>query len=371
VKSNRTSLSREEIRNYLDFLQSKLPIQPTATNIPYILPFEISNNLIYQDDFVINLQRIADHIGYYLLVLKKVMVLYYDVQIDGNEKIYTCTSNGSILIHENYNEVAGQYAKIDPDVRLITIHKKRGYQVKHIIGILVHEMMHHYLNHFNIRKNDTPENEILTDIASTYVGMGHLLLEAYMTIDWTTDHWEKDDRRGHTLHETCIGYVNTETLQDAIAISTELRGLRPNDTINSIISSSDRSIIQRKLLNYRFLIFKKKMQKIAENISNNVRSKKYSKAKLKLDKLLLKHDDLIKRRQHIDKIILDKVDAKDGIKIVNIINDISAGNYENQLLEIKSVFNTIGLSNTSKIFQRLHDLEKTFDDGIRLFSKYI
>ncbi len=371
AETKRVSLSREEIRNILVFLHSKLPKIPTVTNLPYILPFEISDNLIYKDDLVVNLQRIAEHIGYYLLVLKKVIVFYYDIQIDGKEKVFTCDTNGSIFIHENYINAAGYYTRLSPEVHIITIHKKKGYKIKHLIGILVHEMMHHYLNHFNIRKNATTENEILTDIASAYVGMGHLLLEAYTTIDWTTDHWEKDDQRGYTLHESRIGYVTTETLRDAIAISTELRELSPKQTINSIISSSDRSIIKNKLFNYRFLLFKKKLLLIKEKNIRNFRYRKYSKAKLKIDNLMLKHKDLIKKREYIDKVNLEKVNREDGIKIVKIINTISVGNFENELLDIKSLINKNKFSFAKKTLKRLNELEKLIDDDVKLLRKYI
>jgi len=332
LKIKSVNLKKEEVNNYLIFLRSKLPINPTVTNVPYILPFKITDNQIYQDDLVVNLQRIADHIGYYLLVLKKVKVIYYDVQIDGKEKIFTCDSNGSIFIHDNYSDAAGHYSQLSPDVYAVTINKKKGYKVKHLIGILVHEMMHHYLSHYNIRKTNINENEILTDIASAYLGMGHLLLEAYSTIEWTTDHWKKDDQSGHTLHQTWIVYVTTETLRDAIAISTELRGLRPKDTVNSIISFSDRSILKRKLLKYRFSIFKQGLHQKMKDI----RYRKYSKAKIKIDNLTLKHNDLFNKREYVDKINLKKVNQKDGIRIVGIMNDISTGNFENELLDIKS-----------------------------------
>lgn len=375
AETKRDSLSKEEIKNYLAFLHSKLPKNPTAKNLPYILPFKISDNQIYQDDLVVNLQRIADHMGYYLLVLKKVKVfykvLYYDAQVFGNEKIFTCDSNGSIFVHDNYTDAAGHYTKLSPDVQVITLNKKKGYKVKHLIGILVHEMMHHYLSHFNIRKSNTNENEILTDIASAYLGLGQLLLEAYATIEWTTDHWEKDDQRGHTLHQTWIGYVTTESLREAIAISTELRKLYPKDTIKSIISFSDRSIIQRKLLKYRFRIFKKKIEQMLKNNIINIRTRKYSKAKLKLDNLLRKHNDLIKKREYVDKINLERINREDGTKMVNIINDLSVGNFENEISNIKSVINKNELFNAKKILKRLNELEKTLDSGIKLFEKYI
>ena len=371
AETKRTNLSREEIINFLAFLRSKLPINPTATNVPYILPFKITDNQIYQDDLVVNLQRIADHMGYYLLVLKKVKVfyklLYYDAQIYGKEKIFTCDSNGSIFVHDNYSDAAGHYSQLSPDVYAVTINKKKGYKVKHLIGILVHEMMHHYLSHYNIRKTNINENEILTDIASAYLGMGHLLLEAYSTIEWTSDHWKKDDQRGHTLHQTWIGYVTTETLRVAIAISTELRDLKPKDTVNSIISFSDRSILKRKLLKYRFSIFKQGLHQKMKDI----RYRKYSKAKIKIDNLILKHNDLINKREYVDKINLKKVNQKDGIRIVGIMNNISTGNFENELLDIKSSLTKNEFSKTIKTMKRLDELEKKIDDGIKLFKKYL
>ena len=51
------------------------------------------------------------------------------------------------------------------------------YKINHILGILAHEYAHHYLYLHNIRKEKEWTNELMTDIAAIYLGLGSVRLK--------------------------------------------------------------------------------------------------------------------------------------------------------------------------------------------------
>ncbi|MEU0963945.1 hypothetical protein ABZ357_00360 [Streptomyces sp. NPDC005917] len=65
---------------------------------------------------------------------------------------------------------------------------------------LAHEVMHVYLHRLDLSFPSTPENEILTDTATTYLGAGWLLLDAYR------EHGEASQKLGYLTPEE-FGYV--------------------------------------------------------------------------------------------------------------------------------------------------------------------
>lgn len=370
TEHKKENLNASTIREYLIYLHSNLPKNPTAKKTPYHLPYEIKDNFIYQDDLVIHLQNISEHIGYYLLTIKKVLVIYYDVPVDGREKIFTCDPKGSVFIHENYSDAAGHYAQIDGNVHIITIHKKRGYKIKHLIGILVHEMMHHYLTNMNVRKYNNNENEILTDLACAYLGLGHLLLEAYSSIEWTSDHWERNNQSGHTLHRTWIGYITTEDLREAIARSAELRELNPREVLKSIISTSDRSIISTKLFKYRLKLLGKNLKEKVKKSYSVLFFRKQANAiekcdhLIKLNFLLVKNLNVLAKKTDSYNIYSNKFE--DNNELVIIVNSLAVGKFERELLELKSAFGKNFI--TRNAYKKLNILEDQISKVQKLFD---
>ena len=51
-------------------------------------------------------------------------------------------------------------------------------------AILAHELTHHYLDTKNIRLSKTEDNEKLTDLATSFLGLGKLTLNGYEPISW-------------------------------------------------------------------------------------------------------------------------------------------------------------------------------------------
>lgn len=60
----------------------------------------------------------------------------------------------------------------------IELHQKHAERPKEIIAILAHEITHIFLYKHNISFSDENENEILTDTAAAYLGLGSYILDA-------------------------------------------------------------------------------------------------------------------------------------------------------------------------------------------------
>jgi hypothetical protein len=131
-----------------------------------------------------------------------------------------------------------------PFRREIQITKKFRFELKHILAIIAHESTHNYLNQKNIRIDDERDNEILTDSAAAYLGLGNLILEGYEPIIWTTDHWISGNSRGHTTRTLTIGYINTDNIRFAVAKSAVLREI---EEFTSLLPFFDRWIFSSKI----------------------------------------------------------------------------------------------------------------------------
>jgi hypothetical protein len=86
---------------------------------------------------------------------------------------------GSILVNFRNMSVAGQVELTPEDDYLIELSSRYRDDRRDIPAILAHEIMHVFLHRHGIRFADTLENEILTDTAAIYLGVGWLCLDAY------------------------------------------------------------------------------------------------------------------------------------------------------------------------------------------------
>ena len=234
------SLSKKRIQENLEFLKSHLPAKPTAVDGFYKLPKEFSNNVIDSGFSQNSLQKISDHMGYFLGILKSVRVTFVEENTDPR---WTVSSGGDVYMDNNNSNVSGLYRVIGYDHSEILLIKKHRYQLKHILAILAHEYTHHYLYQKNIRKNNEDENEILTEVAAAYLGIGQLLVNGYKPIVWTSDYYNYVLVSGHTVHKMSVGYVTPETMKKAIILSAELRKWNPKEVVNSFSSVLDKIIV--------------------------------------------------------------------------------------------------------------------------------
>jgi hypothetical protein len=86
---------------------------------------------------------------------------------------------GSILINFRNMDAAGRVELTPEDNYLVELSSKYRDARQDVPAILAHEVMHVFLHRHGIRFADTLENEILTDTAAIYLGVGWLCLNAY------------------------------------------------------------------------------------------------------------------------------------------------------------------------------------------------
>jgi hypothetical protein len=109
-----------------------------------------------QDDLYLGVQRVArEMVRHYRLPDARMIISFRE------------------MTHAAYVELAaGPEYFIELNDRFRTHRRDIG-------AALAHEVMHVYLHRLDLSFADTPDNEILTDTASTYLGAGWLLLDAF------------------------------------------------------------------------------------------------------------------------------------------------------------------------------------------------
>lgn len=323
------SLSKKRIQENLEFLKSHLPSKPTAVDGFYKLPKEFSNNVIDSGYSQNSLQKISDHMGYFLGILKSVRVTFVEATSDPR---WIVSSGGNVYIDNNNPNVSGLYRVTGYDHSEILLIKKNKYQLKHLLAILAHEYTHHYLHQYNIRKNNADENEILTEVATAYLGIGQFLVNGYKPIVWTSDNYNYVLVSGYTTHKMSVGYVTPGTIKKAIILSAELRNWNPKEVVNSFSSVTDKIIVFLKLWPYRRKI--KRIKRNEENIilQNRVKQGKIDTMKKELItieekyKLISSHFD-----EYSKNLNLSLISAEDSKKYVALANEIALADFINEI----------------------------------------
>ncbi|HUW19888.1 MAG TPA: hypothetical protein VMW16_11355 [Sedimentisphaerales bacterium] len=200
----RRIFSKNTVKDRLNYLHSKLPSKPTAVLEPYSLPEDGLKDVRQSNYSQASLQRISDHIGYYLGLFESVRISF----VEEREKIWVSTNDGTLTYGKNKSPVCGLYKRASPGHSEILLLKKPDFGIEHILAILAHECIHNYLYHHRINDSDELENEVLTDLAAAYLGLGALILDGYEAITWE------------------IGYVTAKDIRYAIVYSAKLRKLK-------------------------------------------------------------------------------------------------------------------------------------------------
>ena len=81
---------------------------------------------------------------------------------------------------------AGTYSS-DGINSVITILVTPSSRYNIIHSVLIHECMHYFLFHTGIRKEETHENEILTDVATCYMGFYQFMYDGYLMVGYLRD----------------------------------------------------------------------------------------------------------------------------------------------------------------------------------------
>lgn len=229
MNNYQSQLTDHQINNYLNFLSSVLP-NPSEGLI--FLPLPVISSTTFTKS---SIQNISDYIGTFLGIT------------DDGVKISLEEEYGSYNSSET-----GLYKVLNPRHSEILIVKKRRYHIGHVIAILAHEYTHHYLHLHDITLPEEYENEIFTDIAAVYLGLGHLLLLGYKPIEYKGNFKFYIIAYSYTEHKESIGYLKPNDIINAIVQSTFIRNWNPKDVITRLYFYNDKTIYFFKWLYHRF-----------------------------------------------------------------------------------------------------------------------
>lgn len=117
-----------------------------------------------------------------------------------------------ILVNFRDMENPGR-VEIGPDhVYLVDLQNKYRNDRRDIAAVLAHEVTHVFLHLHGIRFPDTLHNELLTDTAAAYLGIGYLCLNAHRVVVDRQERYVSFGMRevGTTTTEERIGYLTPE-----------------------------------------------------------------------------------------------------------------------------------------------------------------
>lgn len=345
-------LTKETIEDKLEYLHSKLPKKPTSIQGPYLLPKHFRKAVLNSNFCQSSLQKISDHIGYFLGLLNSVKV---KIGIESSEHMLSTVSHGKNSDH------VGLYKVIGGHIREIQLTKKFRFELSHILAILAHESTHHYLYHREIEEPNESESETLTDLAAAYLGLGGLLVKGYVPIRWTSDEWDILIASGHTNHTMEIGYITPENIRYAIFCSAKLRNLEK--------LACPLPIFDRIKISFHFRRIRKNQEKSKRQIELLLE---------KLNRARLLYDQIPSKMQRASKITSQiEISAENGHKLVEIANVISLGKTERAIENLSRVVNILKDSTeidngkfASCVFQ-IDELSRTIADWDKVMSKYV
>lgn len=348
------NLSERRIKENLEYLKSHLPSKPTAVDGFCKLPKESSKNVIDSHFSQDSLQRISDHIGYFLGTLKGVKVTFVEETTDPR---WTVSSGGTVFMDNNNSNVSGLYRAMGYDHSEILLIKKNKYQLEHILAILAHEYAHHYLSQYYIRKDNVDENEILTEIAAAYLGLGQFLVNGYKPIVWTSDYYNYFFTSGYTTHTMTVGYVTPKTIKKAIILSAELRKWDPKEVVSIFSSIFHKIIVFLKLWPYRSEIKRIKHEKEQSIINHRMKEEKLDIIKKELISVEEKYKEIsLDFDKHSKTINLSLISAEDGKRFVELANEIALADFVNEINRCsKDLVNEENLDYTQKEVDNLNN----------------
>lgn len=174
------------LRKNIDLLDPKIKLLFDEVGQPYDEFILEDNDIFYFINNQFNYNAVCFMISKIMNHLK--VWCYFDVKI--------------FVDDEKSNLNPGMYSNIFGK-QTITIRLKKMYSYEQIIAILCHECVHHFLYNKNIKLLPELENELLTDIATIYLGFGKYIKEGYQEIVRMTT---IENRQREII--TKIGYID-------------------------------------------------------------------------------------------------------------------------------------------------------------------
>lgn len=160
-------------------------------------PFDLYLDLIQDDSETIN-ETVAKEIVCQLLV-------HLDIENDDVRLIITNDAK------KQASSYVGLYSQLSTNSGQIILNYS-GCIPDEAISILCHETMHHFLIKKGVKKENTADNEYLTDIAAVFAGMANYFVLGYQ------EHNRYQRENGKLTNKTCIekiGYASTMDVECA------------------------------------------------------------------------------------------------------------------------------------------------------------
>lgn len=345
-------LTKDTIEDRLKYLHSRLPKHPTSVNASYLLPKHLRKEVLASNFSEASLQKVADHVGYFLGLLNSVKV---KIGIESSEYMLSTARSAKNPDH------VGLYKVIAGPIREIQLTKKFRFELCHILAILAHESTHDYLCHHRIEESSESENEVLTDLAAAYLGLGGLLLKGYEPISWTSDEWDILIASGHTNHTMEIGYVTPANIRYAIYLAAKLRNLK---NLAAPLPTVDRIKIA---LHFR------RLRKSEEKSTRRIEL-----LREKLNRVKSLYSQTQSKMQRASEISTQlKIAPEDGHKLVEIANAFSAGKIQLEIERLSRDVNALTSSVDANgpyftnMSSEVDNLSMIISDWYQVLSKYI
>ncbi|MGA7076629.1 MAG: hypothetical protein WBZ42_08835 [Halobacteriota archaeon] len=345
-------IDNHKIDQKLEFIHNhlNLPKPPTRGSGAYTVQRDLKEQVLASNFSESSVQAIANDIARFLGV-----PAHWTIKVVVGVET-SAFLMGSAQQIEDVNRV-GLYSVSGTGGRTITLTKKFGFRFEQTLGILAHEMTHNYLHYWNIRESDEAENEILTDVAAAYLGLGAILISGYAQATHVT--YQGPTRITHT---TRIGYISTSNVGYAMKRSAKMR--------NPVASNQEKG-----------------KKSYTSRITGRFRSWQDGARKNQTSKqvniIITRVEELLRSYEHIDRVLQQapttfakKVSSEDGRKIVDIMNALALGNVKSKLVKALQEAEAMKKSGDAaepklvKLSQQVDELSKSVTQWSRLISKY-
>jgi len=156
------------IKNKLGLLSFYLNKEINATRKPFLPDKNFYQNLSSDNSS--------------LRSMSNIILNYLNEPIDALQTHFVTNNSGHVITQNGntiplqLNDAPGVYTKIKGEDTIL-MDQKYIKDSKKVVAILAHEIMHYYLiSRHNIIMTDKMENELLTDVATIYFGLGILVV---------------------------------------------------------------------------------------------------------------------------------------------------------------------------------------------------
>ena len=243
----------------------------------------------------------------------------------------------------------GGNIEYDGDVCYIEINND-SYTFDNILAILSHEIMHQYLRRKGLSFYLEIENEVLTDIATIYTGLGKLSLNGVYSNS------KKDIPNGTLTIKNRIGYIDFDSFCFVYLLICQLRKLPETIIFNGLnlsvrnnLKQIENSFLYQKVLSYS-------NSAITDNLFSNIS---------RLNATLKNFDNVLK---DINNFVTNAVNENERLKsnFTEINNAISS---TTSSFDYNPILNSLNhIKNISDIQKRINSMENdiaAFDETIK------